>query len=95
MRARAVGKIISTYVATVVVFPLTESEVNAKIERVAVRVGWRPLLQLSFFLGFIPRGKFYLYQGKVGEFSKLMYVADVSFARHFLEYVVCSVPPSS
>ena len=50
MRARAVGKIISTHVATVVVFPLTESEVNAKIERVAVRVGWRPLLQLSFFL---------------------------------------------
>ena len=39
MRARAVGKIISTYVAIVVVFPLTESEVNAKIELVAVRVG--------------------------------------------------------
>ena len=48
-----------------------------------------------FLFGFIPLGKFYLYQGKVGEFSKLMYVADVSFARHFLEYVVCSVPRSS
>ena len=69
MRARAVGKIISTYVATVVVFPLTESEVNAKIERVAVRVGWRPLLQLSFFLDLFREENFIFIKEKLGIFK--------------------------